>query len=123
MLFHQGVGSSGTPAHGHAPLTHGSILVDQQVGVKEVVYEVRQPIALTWEEEKSKALFPWHVVHGPAQLGEAQGDAHGGPGLPLGIAMARGSPEVRAKRRTESTMWSPAEAGWGAASLRRPFFF
>lgn len=73
MLFHQGVSSSRPPAHRHAPLTHRSILVDQQVGIEEVVYKVRQPIALTWEEDKSKILFPWHIVHGPAQLGETQG--------------------------------------------------
>lgn len=46
------------PAHRPIPLTHRGVLVDQQVGVKEVVDEVWQAIALTWEEDKNKELFP-----------------------------------------------------------------
>lgn len=46
------------PAHRPIPLTHRRVLVDEQVGVKEVVDEVWQAIALTWEEDKNKELFP-----------------------------------------------------------------
>lgn len=45
------------PAHRPIPLTHRRVLVDQQVGVKEVVDEVWQAIALTWEEDKKQGVI------------------------------------------------------------------
>lgn len=54
------------------PLTHRCVLIDQQVGVKEVVDEVWQTIALTWEEDKNKELFfPGIGQQGWERLGSA----------------------------------------------------
>lgn len=64
------------------PLTHRCVLVDQQVGIKEVVDEVGQAIALTWEENKNKELLPWH---GPARLGKARECSQG-----IGLMLAKG---------------------------------
>lgn len=50
------VGLAG-PSRWCTTLTHRGVLVDQQVGVEEVVYEVGQPVAPAWEEDKKLGVF------------------------------------------------------------------
>lgn len=74
-----------------SPLTHRCVLVDQQVGVKEVIDEVWQAIALTWEEEKTGSYVP-----GVGQQGwERLRNAHRAPGS----CWQGASPKMRASRR------------------------
>lgn len=101
------VGLAG-PSRRCTALTHRGVLVDQQVGVEEVVYEVGQPVAPAWEEDKN-----WIFFSGLARAGENQGRE--GDQTALAAGMVRGAPRPTPNPAAEGQGW--------LLQKPRPFFF
>lgn len=91
------------PSRRRTALTHRGVLVDQQVGVEEVVYEVGQPVAPAWEEDKN-----WIFFSGLARAEENQGREGDQTLLPAG--MMRGAPKPTPKEKGRRAGMAPTEA-------------